>query len=253
MNFEDKVVVVTGAGAGIGKETAIQFAERGAKVIVATLSEQRGHQVANHIVKHTKGDAIFIQLDVSNNDSVLNMVQKTVDLFGGIDILVNNAGIYYEGDVVHTPEEAWDKVMAVNLKGAYLCSHHVVPIMLKNETGVIVNVSSEAGLVGMTGQTAYNVSKAGMISLTKSMAVDYAQKGIRVNAVCPGTTETPLVQNIIKNADDPGAVRRQMEMIRPLNRLGKPEEIAKAILVMSSEELGYATGAVLTVDGGYTA
>lgn len=253
MNFEDKVVVVTGAGAGIGKETAIQFAERGAKVIVATLSEQRGHQVANHIVKHTKGDAIFIQLDVSNNKSVLNMVQKTVDLFGGIDILVNNAGIYYEGDVVHTPEEAWDKVMAVNLKGAYLCSHHVVPIMLKNETGVIVNVSSEAGLVGMTGQTAYNVSKAGMISLTKSMAVDYAQKGIRVNAVCPGTTETPLVQNIIKNADDPGAVRRQMEMIRPLNRLGKPEEIAKAILVMSSEELGYATGAVLTVDGGYTA
>jgi len=181
------------------------------------------------------------------------MVKEVTNKFERIDILVNNAGIYYQGDVIETPEEEWDKVIAVNLKGMYLCSHYVIPVMLARNGGVVINVASEAGLVGIAGQVAYNVSKAGAISLTKSMAVDFARKGVRVNAVCPGTTETPLVKNALKKSKDPEKARRKLEECRPLNRLGRPEEIAAAILAMASDDLGYATGSIFSIDGGYTA
>jgi NAD(P)-dependent dehydrogenase (short-subunit alcohol dehydrogenase family) len=198
------------------------------------------------------GDVFFVELNVADSESVKNAVKDVMNKFGRIDILVNNAGIYYQGDVIETPEEEWDKVMAVNLKGMYLCSHYVIPIMLRGNGGVVVNVASEAGLVGIAGQAAYNVSKAGVISLTKSMVVDFARKGVRVNAVCPGTTETPLVKNTLKRSKDPEKERSKLEECRPLNRLGRPEEIAAAILAMASDHLGYATGSVLSIDGGYT-
>jgi NAD(P)-dependent dehydrogenase (short-subunit alcohol dehydrogenase family) len=166
---------------------------------------------------------------------------------------VNNAGIYYQADAVGTPEEEWSRLMAVNLTGAFLCTKHAVPAMIRGGGGAIVNVASEAGLVGIRNQVAYNVTKGGMISLTKSCAVDFASRGVRVNCVCPGTTETPLVQAAVKKAPDPAAARRSLEEVRPANRLGRPEEIASAILYFCTEVSAYATGAVLSIDGGYTA
>jgi NAD(P)-dependent dehydrogenase (short-subunit alcohol dehydrogenase family) len=166
---------------------------------------------------------------------------------------VNNAGIYYQADAVSTPESAWNQVMAVNLTGAFLCIKHAVPAMQRGKGGAIVNVASEAGLVGIRNQVAYNVSKGGLIALTRSCAVDLASAGIRVNCVCPGTTDTPLVEAALASAKDPRATRRALEETRPANRLGKPEEIASAILYLAGESAGYATGAILSVDGGYTA
>jgi NAD(P)-dependent dehydrogenase (short-subunit alcohol dehydrogenase family) len=169
--------------------------------------------------------------------------------WGGLDVLVNNAGIHHQADAVGTPEAVWNHVLAVNLTGAFLCIKYAVPAMLRG--GVIVNVASEAGLVGIRNQVAYNVSKGGLISLTRSCAVDFASKGIRVNCVCPGTTDTPPVQAAVGRAPEPGAARRALEEVRPLKRLGEPEEIAAAVLYLAAA--GYATGAVLSVDGGYTA
>jgi NAD(P)-dependent dehydrogenase (short-subunit alcohol dehydrogenase family) len=249
VNFEDKVVIITGAAAGIGQATAIAFAEKDARVVVADREVKKGKETSSLI----GGDAFFIEINVANSESVKNMVKEITKRFGRIDILVNNAGIYYQGDVIETPEEEWDKVIAVNLKGVYLCSHYVIPVMLRGNGGVVVNVASEAGLVGIAGQVAYNASKAGVISLTKSMAVDFGRQGVRVNAVCPGTTETPMVKNALKKSKDPEKERRKLEEYRPLNRLGRPEEIAAAILAMASDHLGYATGSVLSIDGGYTA
>lgn len=252
MVFKDKVVIVTGAGAGIGRAAAEAFARKGAGVAAADLDPGSGEETVSLIAKEG-GKAVFIRVDVTDPAGVKNMVEEVKKNFGTIDILVNNAGIHFKGDVVETPEEAWDKVMDVNLKGAYLCCHFVVPVMLEKGGGVIVNVASEAGMVGIAGQAAYNVSKAGLISLTQSMAVDFASRGIRVNAVSPGTTETPLVLKILEEAENPAEIRGALEGCRPLNRLGRPEEIAAAILVMASGELGYATGSVLVIDGGYTA
>jgi NAD(P)-dependent dehydrogenase (short-subunit alcohol dehydrogenase family) len=249
VNFEDKVVIVTGAAVGIGRATAIAFAEKDARVVVTDIEVEKGKQTSSLI----GGDAFFIEINVANSESVKNMVKEVTKRFGRIDILVNNAGIYYQGDIIETTEEEWDKVIAVNLKGVYLCSHYVIPVMLRGNGGVVVNVASEAGLVGIAGQVAYNASKAGVISLTKSMAVDFGRQGVRVNAVCPGTTETPMVKNALKKSKDPEKERRKLEEYRPLNRLGRPEEIAAAILAMASDHLGYATGSVLSIDGGYTA
>lgn len=253
MSFKDKVVIVTGSGAGIGKAAAIEYAKQGAKVVVGTLNEIRGNQVVDIINSNTEGEGLFVQLDVTEEKSVRNLVQTTIKKFSKIDILVNNAGVHKTGDVVEVSIGDWDDIMNVNLKGAFLCSKYTVPFMLENKNGVIINVSSEAGLVGINNQVAYNVSKAGMLSLTKSMAVDYASREIRVNAVCPGTTDTPLVQNVLSNSPNPFKKRSELEQTRPLNRLGRPEEIAKAIVMLSSEELGYATGSILTIDGGLTA
>jgi NAD(P)-dependent dehydrogenase (short-subunit alcohol dehydrogenase family) len=164
-------------------------------------------------------------------------------------VLVNNAGIYHQADALGTPEEVWNNVLAVNLTGAFLCIKHAVPAMTRG--GVIVNVASEAGLVGIRNQVAYNVSKAGLIGLTRSCAVDFAPRGIRVSCLCPGTTDTPLVQAALARSPEPRAARRALEQVRPLDRLGEPEEIAAAILYLAAA--GYATGAVLSVDGGYTA
>lgn len=249
MNFEDKVVIITGAAVGIGRATAIAFAEKDARVVVTDIDVEKGKQTSSLI----GGDAFFIEINVANSESVKNMVKEVTKRFGRIDILVNNAGIYYQGDIIETAEEEWDKVIAVNLKGVYLCSHYVIPVMLRGNGGVVVNVASEAGLVGIAGQVAYNASKAGVISLTKSMAVDFGRQGVRVNAVCPGTTETPMVKNALKKSKDPEKERCKLEECRPLNRLGRPEEIAAAILAMASDHLGYATGSVLSIDGGYTA
>ena len=252
MRLTGKVAIITGAGAGIGRATALLFAKEGAKVVVADYDSEAGAETVN-IIRKEGGEAKFVQVDVSKATDAERMARTTVETYGKLDILVNNAGIYMQADAVETTEEDWDRILDVNLKGAFLCSKYCVPEMIKGGGGSIVNIGSEAGLVGIKNQVAYNVSKSGIIALTRSMAVDFAAHHIRVNCVCPGTTETPLVKAALERAPDPAAARRALEEVRPANRLGRPEEIAAGILYLASDESLYATGSILSIDGGYTA
>ncbi|MEW6581054.1 MAG: SDR family NAD(P)-dependent oxidoreductase [Chloroflexota bacterium] len=252
MRFEGKVAVVTGAALGIGQAAAAAFAREGAAVVLVDRSQAHG-EAATRALEEAGHQALFVLADVSSEADVCHMIERVIEHWGRLDILVNNAGIYHQGDITQTTTEDWERIIAVNLTGAFLCSRHAVPVMIRGGGGVIVNVASEAGLVGIKGQVAYNVSKAGMIALTRSCAVDLAEQGIRVNAVCPGTTDTPLVREAVGRAPDPAAARRRLEAVRPLNRLGTVEEIASALLYLASAEAGYATGSILSIDGGYTA
>lgn len=252
MRLAGKVAIITGAGAGIGRATALLFAKEGAEVVVADCDPEKGAKTVR-LIKENGGVAIFLQVDVSKAANVKNMVKTTVERCGRLDILINNAGIYAQADVVEAAEEEWDRILDVNLKGVFLCSKYSIPEMIKGGGGSIVNIGSEAGIVGIKNQVAYNVSKSGVIALTKSMALDFAAHNIRVNCVCPGTTETPLVRAALERAPDPAAARRALEEVRPANRLGRPEEIAAGILYLASDESPYATGSILSIDGGYTA
>lgn len=250
-NYHNKVVLITGGGLGIGRATSLLFAEHGAKVVIADMNEKNARETVEMI--NEKGDeACYFITDISQKEQVEALFKAVLEKWGRLDVLVNNAGIYYQGNIVETPVEMWEKIMAVNLKGAYLCSREAIPIMEKQGGGVIINVSSEAGLVGIKGQVAYNVSKAGLIGLTRSMAVDHAPI-IRINCLCPGTSATPLVEESIRKEKDPAVAKMNLEQVRPMKRLGIPEEQAMAILFLASEEVAYATGAILSVDGGFTA
>ncbi len=252
MRLSNKIGVVTGAGSGIGRTTALLFSEEGAKVAIVEIDKKRGQETVD-MIKEKGGEALFVLTDITDPSQVKSMVNKVVEAYGNIDILVNNAGLYVQGDVINTREEQWDEIMAVNLRAAFLCCKYCIPQMIKSGGGVVINVSSEAGIVAIKNQVAYNVSKAGLISLTKSTALDFISQNIRANCVCPGTTETPLVASALAKQADPEKARRELEKVRPANRLGKPEEIAYGILYLASDESPYATGAVLSVDGGYTA
>jgi NAD(P)-dependent dehydrogenase (short-subunit alcohol dehydrogenase family) len=251
MKFQGKVAIVTGSGVGIGLAAALAFGRDGASLAIVDRDPEQS-QAALRAVEAIGNPVIYCQTDVSQPDEVSAMVERVAGEWGRLDILVNNAGIYVQADAVATSEQDWDRVLGVNLTGAFLCTKYAVPKMIQGGGGVIVNVASEAGLVGIKNQVAYNVSKGGLIALTRSCAVDFAGRGVRVNCVCPGTTDTPLVRAAVGRAEDPAAARRHLEEIRPMNRLGKPEEIASAILYLASDESGYATGAVLSIDGGYT-
>lgn len=252
MSFEGKVALVTGAGAGIGLATALDLAKKGTRVGIVDRDAQAGKKAVQQCLTFG-AQALFLDCNVSVSADVDRMITQVLAEWGRIDILVNNAGIYLQGDATKTAPADWDQIMAVNLTGTFLCTRAVIPIMIEQGGGVIINVGSEAGLVGIGNQVAYNVSKAGIIALTRSCAVDFAPHGVRVNCVCPGTTETPLVQAAVQRSEDPIAARRKLEAVRPLNRLGKPEEIASAIVYLASDEAGYATGSILSIDGGYTA
>lgn len=251
MKLKDKVSIITGAGAGIGKATALRFGQEEAKVIVADLDDTAGQRVVREI-RETGGKATFFHTDVSQSEDCRLLMEETASAFGGIDILINNAGIYKQGGIADTSEEDWKRILAVNLDGVFYCSRHVLPYMKKGGGGSIVHVASEAGIVGIGNQLVYNVSKAAVIMMGKSMAVDLAPFNIRVNTVSPGTTETPLVKVAIENSSDPRETRRALESCRPANRLGRPEEIASAIAFIASDEPGYATGSNLVIDGGMT-
>jgi len=252
MRLADKVAIITGAGVGIGRATALLFAKEGAKVVVVDCDSEAGTKTVR-LIEENGGAAIFLQVDVSKAADVKRMVERTVERYGKLDILVNNAGIYTQGDVVEAAEEEWNRILDVNLKGVFLCSKYSIPEMIKGGGGSIVNIGSEAGIVGIKNQVAYNVSKSGVIALTKSMALDFALHNIRVNCLCPGRTLTPLVEKVIAEAQDPESTRRALEEDRPLKRMGRPEEIAAGILFLASDESPYATGSILSIDGGYTA
>ncbi len=252
MRLADKVAIITGAGAGIGRATALLFAREGARVVVADLDPKGGAETVD-LIKRDGRQATLALTDVSKASEVQNMVKTTLDTYGRLDILVNNAGIFAEGSVVETTEEDWHRLLRVNLTGVFLCMKYCIPEMIKGGGGAIVNVGSEAGVVGIGNQVTYNVSKSGVIALTRSTALDFAAHNVRVNCLCPGRTLTPLVEKVIAESEDPATTRRILSEDRPLKRMGKPEEIAAGILFLASDEAPYAIGSILSIDGGYTA
>ncbi len=251
MQLQGKVAIITGGGSGFGEVTARLFAHEGASVMLADINGNAAHSVANSIVAEG-GQAGWAQCDVTSPASAEAMVQAAHSQFGHVDILFNNAGIEGFGTVVTTEENLWDRIFAVHVRGAYLCSKYALPFMIASGNGgSIINVSSVAGLVGIRNMTAYSAAKGAIISLTRSMAVDFAPHGIRVNCVAPGTTMTPMGHRLVE-----GDTQEQlaMRMSRyPLNRFGRPEEIANSVLFLAADSSSYVTGSCLVVDGGLTA
>lgn len=250
MRLKDKVAVITGAKSGIGLATALRFAAEGAKVVVADV--RNAHEEARKLTSQG-AQAFFVQVDVSNESQVNALFEKTVAAYGRLDVLVNNAGIELAKKITDTSEAEWDRLMSVNLKGVFLCSKAAIPVMRRHGGGVIINVASELGLAGGSQIAAYCASKGGVVQLTKAMAVDHAEGGVRVNCVCPGPVNTPLLEAIIARSADPEVERRSIVSKTLLKRLGQPDEIANVIAFLASDESSFMTGSVVVVDGGWTA
>lgn len=242
MRLENKVAVITGAGSGIGKETALLFALEGAKVVVADMNEKAGEETVAEIKKN--GEGFFVKLDVSNREQSKQMVKTTLEKYGRIDILINNAGIAQDAFLSKMTEEQWDKVINVNLKGVFNCTQAVVEVMMNQGNGVIINTSSIVGLSGNVGQVNYAATKAGLIGMTKTLAKELGKKGIRVNAVAPGFIATPMTAKV------PEKILEMMKEKTPLRRLGETKDVAYAYLYLASDEANFVNGAVLCVDGG---
>jgi len=248
MRLEGKIAIVTGGGSGIGRATAELFARKGARVVVAEYDAETGRDTVESI-QGSGGTAMFVQVDVSKSGQVAQMVEKTIDAYGRIDILFNNAGVLAFGTVLGTDEAVWDRVMDINLKGVYLCSKYVIPHMIAAGGGSIVNMSSSTGAHDGNGNTvAYVASKGGVTLLTKCMAIDHAPDGIRVNAIAPGPTDTPMLRDNLT----PEELEDFMATF-PAKRLGLPIELAEAALFLASDEASFVTGSILAVDGGQTA
>lgn len=250
MRFTDKVVLITGAGAGIGRETAVMFAREGAKVAVNSLTKKNGDKTLTLVREYSRG--IFAQGDVSLSADAKNIVKKTLEEFGQLDILVNNAGIVIPGRVDNTSEESWDKTINVNLKGVFLVSKYCVLQMKKQGYGTIVNISSVAGVKGIMDRAAYGASKGAVVALTKAMAADYIKENIRINCICPGTTYTESLQDRLNAFDDAEKATKDFINRQSLGRFGKTQEIASAILYVASEDAAFMQGSILTIDGGMT-
>jgi dihydroanticapsin dehydrogenase len=251
--LKDRVAIVTGGASGIGSASAFQFAENGAKVVVADIDEPRGREVVDR-VKAAGGQAVFVKTDVSSAQSAEAMARAALDRWGRIDILMNNAAatvLCNEQDrPVHELEEwVWDKMMAVTLKSVFLCSKYVLPAMMKQRRGVVINISSVNALISEPGFDSYTAAKGAVISLTRSMATEYAQYGIRVNAICPGYIITECQRGWYDN--NPAA--RAAAEAKHLTRLGRPDDIASMAVYLASDRAEFITGALIPVDGGFTA
>ena len=250
--LDGKVALVTGGASGIGRATALTFAREGAKLVIADMNEDGGQQTV-HLITEKGGAAIFAQVDVSSAREVEAMLSTTIEIYGRIDCAHNNAGI---GSRPRAPlhectEETWDRVLSVNLKGVWLCMKYEIIQMLKQGGGTIVNTASIMGLVGSwSGTVAYNASKHGVVGLTKTAALEYAQQGIRVNAVCPGYIRTPLIESALTSSPE---LEAQIVARHPVGRMGRPEEIAEAVVWLCSDAASFVTGHTMTVDGGYVA
>ncbi|MBP1920352.1 3-oxoacyl-[acyl-carrier-protein] reductase [Youngiibacter multivorans] len=243
MRLEGKVSIVTGAAQGIGKATALKFAAEGAKVVICDVRLGSMDEISAEL-KEMNAEFLAYEVNVVNRDQIKTMVDDVVSKWGKIDVLVNNAGITADNQLVKMPEEDFDKVIDVNLKGVFNCTQIVVPVMSDNGGGVVLNASSVVGLYGNFGQTNYAATKWGVIGMTKTWAKELGKKNIRVNAIAPGFIATPMVKKM------PEKVIEMMEGKAPLRRLGTPEDIANAYAFLASEEASFITGTVLSVDGG---
>lgn len=252
MRLKNKVVLITGAGSGIGKSTALLFGKEGARVVVNDLSEEHGTQTVEEI-RQSGGEAIFIKADVTHASEVEAMVQAALAEYSQIDVLFNNAGISGVGAVHETSEELWDRVVNVNIKGVFLPSKYVVPHMMERKEGCIINMSSCIAEIGLLRRAVYSATKGAVLALTKSMQVDYAPYNIRVNALLPGTILTPFVENYLKSSyDDPEEALNTIKKRQLSGDLGRPEDVAKAALFLASDESKFMMGSPLYIDGGAT-
>jgi NAD(P)-dependent dehydrogenase (short-subunit alcohol dehydrogenase family) len=252
MSLQEKVCIITGAGSGMGRVAARTFAREGARVALFELSRQAGEETAA-LVRAEGGDAAFFPCDVADEESVRSAVAATADRYGRIDVLYNNAGIMPEADhsVIDTSVAVWDKVMAVNVRGIFLCCKHVIPRMLEQGKGSIINISSFVALLGCSvPQDAYTASKGAVISLTRSLAVQFRPKGVRSNVICPGPIETPLLNEWLLKDEEARRIRLSRQ---PSGRFGRPEDIVNCALYLASDESEWTNGAVLVIDGGITA
>jgi len=248
--LQGKVVLVTGGGSGIGRATSILLAKEGAKVMIADYVPEGAERTVK-MIKEAGGEANCIAADVSVTSQVEMMVGKTVATYGRLDCAFNNAGI--EGKMVDTaeyPEDVFDRIIAINLKGVWLCMKYEIPQMLKSGGGAIVNAASGAGLVGVAQLSAYNASKHGVVGLTKTAALEFAQKNIRVNCVCPGLINTPMVARMV---DSGGMNEQEFIAAEPVGRMGRPEEIGEGVVWLLSEAASFVTGHAMSIDGGFVA
>ncbi|GFZ92619.1 oxidoreductase [Paenibacillus marchantiophytorum] len=250
MRLQEKVALITGAGSGIGKSTALLFAQEGATVIVNDLDEIKGRETVSEI-KDKGGEALFLHADVTNSEHVKTMVEAAIAEFGRIDVLFNNAGISGVGAVHEIEPEAWDRIMSINVKGVFLPSKYVLPYMMERKTGSIINMSSCVAEIGLARRVSYAATKGAVLALTKSMQVDYAAYNIRVNALLPGTIFTPFVENYLKTSyDDPTAAIESLKQRQLSGELGKSEDVAKAALFLASDDSKFMMGSPLYIDGG---
>ena len=248
--LDGKIALVTGGSSGIGRASALAFARERAKVVVADVTAEGGQETVR-LIKEAGGEARFLKVDVARAAEVETLITQTVAAYGRLDCAYNNAGI--EGAFVSTteyPEADWDRVLAINLKGVWLCMKYEIAQMLQQGGGAIVNTASGAGLVGVAGLSAYVASKHGVVGLTKTAALEYAKAGIRVNAVCPGVIQTPMVARLTSQRPE---MAEALVAAEPMGRTGKPEEIAEAVVWLCSEAASFVTGHAMSVDGGYVA
>ena len=252
MRLNQQVALITGGTSGIGEATALLFAREGARLAITGRNEKRGHAVSEAILK-SGGQAIFLRTDVRRAAECERAVRETVGAFGRLDILFNNAGVFYPHDTLQCSEEEWDEQIDINLKGTFLMSKSALPAMTAQGRGVIINNSSGWGIVGGDRAVAYCASKGGVVLLTKAMAIDHGRQGIRVNCICPGDVDTPMLPGDAKMRGLKWEDYLAGCAKRPLGRIGSAQEIARAVLFLASEDSSFMTGAALVVDGGGTA
>ncbi len=249
MRLAGKVATITGAGVGIGRATALLFAQEGAAVAVADLNPATGQETVA-LIEAAGGRAFFVQADVSQADAVQTMLQKTVETFGRLDVLFNNAGIVKQGRVEDSSVEDWNAQIGTTLTSVFLGCKYAIPIMREQGGGVLINMASVAGMMGIVNRAVYSAAKGGVIGLTRAIALDHAGEGIRCVYLAPATIETPSLTDRINTSPDPAAARKAFEARQPVGRLGRPDDVAYAALYLASDESSFITGSGLTVDGG---
>lgn len=249
MKLNEKVAIVTGAGQGLGKAIALGFAREGSKVLVADIFEEIGGETVQAI-KNQGGEASFFPVDISKSDEVQQMVATAVERYGKVDILVNNAAINTMANSQMITEEVWDRTIAINLTGTFLCSKYAIAEMQKTGGGIIINIASVQGLEGFANSLAYSASKGGVMNLTKCLAIDHARDNIRVNAICPADIETPMLTNLVEQ-EGMEPMKKYMLRKHAMRRFGKPGEIASVAVFLACDDSSYITGESITVDGGW--